>query len=116
MWHWHSSFDFITVTLGPRVRIHASPSIYASNAPYNPEWTEHEDEELSIFKIVPGPGSVRGFGLLQAYRHSNNGWINLDDAKYLWCIKPYGKEAIRYWHYENGVEIPEWPNAYCVKP
>lgn len=115
VWHWHDSFDFATITIGPRVRIHAQPNINVPNAPYNPAWTEHENIEISVFDVKPGPGSTRGWGLLQSYRHTRNGWVNLDDATILWCIKPYNKEAVRYWHWQNGVETPE-ENAYCVDP
>ena len=115
VWHWHPSFDYITITIGPRVRIHAKPNINVPNAPDSPEWTEHENFNVSIVDIQPGPGSIRGWGLLVAYRHHKNGWINLDDASILWGIRTYNEPTQVYDPIKNDITIFH-PEAYCVDP
>jgi hypothetical protein len=115
VWTWHPSFDFISVTIHPRVKIHTRPSIYAPVR----GWTEHEDIFISIGDIQPGPGSIRGWGRPVSYRETKDGWINLDqlnDSKnILWCIGQYDGTVIRYYHWENGV-TKFHDEAYCVDP
>lgn len=38
---------------------------------------------FTIVKTKPGPGSVKGWGLLKSYAAGENGWISLDFAEYL---------------------------------
>lgn len=115
VWKWHPSFDYASITIHHRVKIHTRPSIYAPVR----GWTEHEDIFISIGDIQSGPGSIRGWGRPVSYKDTKDGWINLDQLNdknnLLWCIGQYDGTVIEYWHWENGV-TKFHDEAYCVDP
>ena len=41
-----------------------------------------------------------------------NGWVNLDDVTILWATCTYSGEWERWWHWENGQQVP---NEYVIK-